>query len=334
MKTDSHIVVDGLMGGILTPRVIDRLLDAHVTAINLTAVRIGATLGQCLQDLAAVREVIDANPRRLRLVETAADIREAKTSGRVGIILGLQDAEPIGRDLFLLRTLRDIGVRIIQITHNKQSFVGTGCVERDSGLTTFGRKLVAEMNRLGMAVDLSHCGPRTTMEAIECADRPVLITHSNPSRICPSPRNKDDDIIKALAARNGILGLAAWSPLLYRGNHKRPTLADLTACVDHVIDLVGPDHVAIGTDLCDDLTPTRVEWEAVYGSKGHFPEVSGGLGDWYAFETNMAAGLDTIEDMPNLTRELIQRGYSQTIRSKILGENFIRAFERATSTPI
>jgi membrane dipeptidase len=323
------IVIDGLMGGVLTPRVIERLAGSGVTAINLTAVRIGATLSECLSDLATVREIIDRNSGQLQLVTKAADICSARAAGRVGIIIGMQDTEPIGRNLYVLRTLHDVGVRIIQITHNRQCYVGTGCVEPDSGLTAFGRRLVAEMNRLGLVVDLSHCGPRTTLDAIRYSSQPVMCTHANPLAVCPSPRNKGDDIIVELAARGGVIGMAAWSPILYRGNSERPKLADLNDCIDHVLRIAGPDHVSIGTDLCDDLTPTPESWEPSYGPGGAFPEVTAGLGDWYRFETTMAEGLDTIERMPALIQAMRAR-YERSLASKILGSNVMRVFEVVT----
>ena len=207
-----RIVIDGLMGGVLTPRVIERLAGSGVTAINLTAVRIGATLSQCLSDLATVREIIDRNSRQLQLVTKAADIRSARAAGRIGIIIGMQDTEPIGRNLYVLRALHDIGVRIIQITHNRQCYVGTGCVEPDSGLTAFGRQLVAEMNRLGLVVDLSHCGPRTTLDAVLLLFAARDVHPLEPPNSVSLPRHKNHDIFVELAARGGIIGLAAWSP--------------------------------------------------------------------------------------------------------------------------
>jgi len=328
-EATERFIIDGLMGGVLTPRVIERLVGSSLTAINLTAVRIGATLPEALSDLAVVRETIDRNSSHLQLVTTAADIRSAKAAGRVGIVIGMQDTEPIGRNLYLLRTLHDIGVRIIQITHNRQCYVGTGCVEPDSGLTVFGRQLVAEINRLGLVVDLSHCGPKTTLDAIRCSSQPIMCTHANPLAVCPSPRNKSDEIITELAARGGVIGMAAWSPILYRGNHKRPRLSDLNDCIDHVLRIAGPDHVSIGTDLCDDLTPTPESWAPSYGPGGAFPEVTAGLGDWYRFETTMAEGLDTIAQMPAFI-EVVRSRYDPTLASKILGLNFMRVFETVT----
>lgn len=325
-----RIVIDGLMGGVLTPRVIDRLRRSGLSAINLTAVRIGATIEECLSDLAAVREIIERNCQHLQLVGDAGDIRRAKAAGRVGIIIGMQDTEPIGRNLYMLRILKEIGVRIIQITHNRRCHVGTGCVEPDSGLTQFGSQLVAEMNRLGLVVDLSHCGPKTTLDAIRCSAAPVMCTHANPIALCPSPRNKSDEIITELAARGGVIGVAAWAPILHRGTRRRPKLSDLTDCIDYIVRLAGPDHVSIGSDLCDDLTPTPESWEPSYGPRGSFPEVTARLGDWYRFDTNMAEGLDTIEEMPRLIDAVASR-HTPAVADKILGLNFLRVFEAVTS---
>jgi membrane dipeptidase len=323
------ICIDGLMGGVLTPRVIERLRRSGLCAINLTAVRIGATIEECLSDLAAVREIIDRNSQVLQVVENADDIRHAKATGRVGIIIGMQDTEPIGRNLHVLRILKEVGVRVIQLTHNRQCYAGTGCVEPDSGLTHFGRQLVAEMNRLGLVIDLSHCGPQTTLDAIRCSAAPVLCTHANPIALCPSPRNKSDEVITGLAARGGVIGVAAWAPLLHRGEHRRPTLADLMDCLDYVIERAGPDHVGIGSDLCDDLTPTPESWEPTYGPQGSFPEVTGGLGDWYRFDASMVEGLDTIEQMPRVIDAVASR-YAPSVASRVLGLNVLRVFEAVT----
>lgn len=327
--TPSSVFIDGLMGGVLTPRVIERLRRSGLCAINLTAVRIGATFDEALSDLTAVREIIDRNGEQLQLVTSGDDIRHASVTGRVGIILGMQDTEPLGRNIHRLYVLKQMGVRVIQITHNIQCFVGTGCVEPDGGLTRCGRELVAEMNRLRLVIDLSHCGPRTTLDAIRCSTMPVMCTHANPSALCPSPRNKSDEIITELAARDGVIGVAAWAPILHRGNRKRPTLSDVIDCVDYLVKLAGPDHVGIGSDLCDDLCPTPESWKPSYGPTGSFPEITGNLGDWYQFDTNMAQGLDTIDQMPKL-REAVASRFDASVANKVLGLNMLRVFEDVT----
>ena len=325
---EDSIVVDCLNGSALTPNVIERLAASRVTAINLTAVQIGQDFDGALRDLAQVCETVARHGDVLTLAQEPAEVRRAKTNRRVAVILGMQDAEPIGRDLTRLQTLAALGVRIIQLTHNRQSFVGTGCAERDSGLTRFGRAVVAEMNRLGLVIDLAHCGAATTRDAIEASSVPVMCSHSNPNAISRSLRNKDDGLIRALAARGGLLGIATWSPIVYRGNGRRPTLEDVLDCFDHACRVAGPEHVAIGSDLCEDASPTQEAWAAVYGPGGQYPEITGGLGEWYSLATVNAAGLETITDLPNVPAGLLARGHGTAAVKAMLGENFLRLFER------
>jgi len=268
---DDSIIVDCLNGSALTPNVIGRLRAARVTALNLTAVQIGRDFDGALRDLAETCEAIKRHPDALMIAREPDDVRRAKAESRTAIILGMQDAEPIGRDLTRLQTLAAVGVRIIQLTHNRQNFLGTGCAEPDSGLTRFGRAAVAEMNRLGIVVDLAHCGPETTCDAIEVSALPVLISHSNPQAIADSLRNKDDEIIRFLASREGLIGMATWAPIVYRGTGSRPTIEDVLDCFDHACRVAGPLHVVVGSDLCEDASPTPEAWAEVYGPGGQYP---------------------------------------------------------------
>ncbi|MGE0719265.1 MAG: dipeptidase [Alphaproteobacteria bacterium] len=320
------VVVDCLNGSALVPAVVDRMAASGVTAMNLTAVQIGTDLTGALRDLAGVIETVGRNGDRLMLVRDPADIAAAKQAGKVGIILGMQDAEPIGRDRAMLRILAEIGVRIIQLTHNRRSVVGTGCVEPDDGLSRFGRSVVAEMNRLGILVDVAHCGERTMLDAIEHSAVPIICSHSNPRAVSNSPRNKSDAVIRRLAERGGVIGIAVWSPIVHRGDNRRPTMADVLDCLDHALALVGPDHVAIGTDLCEEAVPDPGDWARIYGPEGNFPEVTGGLGPWYGFETVNASGIETIAGLPGFAEGMAARGHDAATIRKVLGGNFQRLF--------
>ena len=326
------IVVDCLNVMALTSDNVENARRAGVTALNYTAVRPRSDLLEAMRDLARVREAVEAH-EDLSMILSAEDIRRAKAEGTVGIIFGMQDAKPIGDELAFLRTFHDLGIRIIQLTHNTQSWIGTGCIEPDNGLTRFGRRVVEEMNRLGILIDIAHCGPRTTLDAIESSERPVICSHSNPLAVCDSPRNKTDDVLERLAQAGGVIGIAFWSPMSFRDRNRRPTLEDVLACFDHALELIGSEHVAIGTDLCDGLytTATREQWEVRHGTKGDYPEVTGILGDWYGLETWFAEQLDSIAKLPDLARALIERGFDEDQMRCVLGENFIRVFERATA---
>lgn len=317
------------MGGKLEPNVIRDLRKSNVTAINLTAVRIGATYQQCVEDIQRVLDIVDRNSDDLCLVLKAQDIDAARKSGRTGVIIGMQDTNPLDTDLSRIEALWKKGVRIIQLTHNVRCAVGTGCVEEDEGLTAFGRAVVAEMDRLGIAIDTSHCGPKTTIDAADLSRNPIFSTHANPSKVCPSPRNKSDDEIRAIAAGGGVLGAAIWSPILCTDRSGRPTLSNLKACIEHLVDLVGPQHVAIGTDLCDGLSETKAAWSAVYGPEGHYPSVTD-VGAWYNYDTNMVEGVEDIGKLPVLYAYL-KENLGDSLYRAVSGDNFFKVLSKTMS---
>lgn len=180
---------------------------------------------------------------------------------------------------------------------------------------------------MGIIIDLSHCGPQTTLDAIECSVTPVICSHSNPIAISDSRRNKSDTIIRKLAERGGIIGITGWSPIVYRDDGRRPTIDDVLDCVEHVLGLVDNRHVAIGTDICFDAQPSPEAWAQVYGSEGRDPEITGNLGSWYGFDTVLAEGLESLTDLSGLAERLLARGHDEETVTKILGLNFVTLFE-------
>lgn len=323
------IVVDCLNVMRLEPRNIAAAKRAGITAMNYTAVRPSSGLVDAIKEIASVREIIDATDV-LSLILTPDDITRAKVEGRLGIILGMQNAKPIGDDVAYLRTFHDLGVRIIQLTHNTQSYIGTGCIEPDNGLTRFGRRVVDEMNRLGLVIDVAHCGPKTTLDAIECSQVPVLCSHANPRGVCDSPRNKSDDIFERLAANGGVAGVSAWSPICFRDKERRPTIDDVVACFEHLLRIVGPEHVAIGSDLCDGLYDSVSMWNMNHGPNGVYPEVTGILGDWYGLRTWYAKGVESVDKLPELARALKAKVHDEKILRQVLGLSYLKVFEAVT----
>lgn len=324
---ENAIVVDGLCHSKLGAPLFARMRAGGVTAMNLTAVDVELLHGLdlALQDLVRVRNIIEQNPEHLQLGDSVNAIEEAKAKGRTAIILGLQSPRPIEDNLAYIRVLREMGVRIFQLTYNERCYLGDGCTEpKDSGLSRFGIAAIGEMNRLGMLIDLSHCGWATTAEAIEISVKPVAITHSNPYSLCPSPRNKPDEIIRALAKKGGVFGICAWSPISYRDPARRPTLNDMVDAVAYVADLVGDtEHVGIGTDHGEDAY-TREQWEAAWGARGLYPSVTGTVGAWYGFDTRSVEGLENVSYFPRLTEALLARRFSEDAVLGILGGNFVR----------
>jgi membrane dipeptidase len=251
------------------------------------------------------------------LIRGMSDIYAAKAAGKTGYILGFQDTNPIADKLHLLRVYHELGVRIIQLTYNFENLVGSGCqAPEDRGLTDFGQKVIAEMNRLGILIDLSHCGPRTTLDSIECSEKPVAITHANAASQHPHARNKSDEAITACAAKGGVIGALAFPAML--SDSLPATLDDYVDAIDYLVDRVGIDHVAIGPDFMEEM-PQEVVAAVLAG----LPI------DAVTSMQRIPPLLDfaSAADMPNLTARLLARGYSTTETQKIMGDNWLQLYE-------
>jgi len=187
-----------------------------------------------------------------------ADIDAALATGRTAIVLGVQNPLPVEDDLGLVRVLHDLGIRFMQITYNNQSLLGCGWMEADSGLTRMGREVIREMNRAGMAADLSHAGERTTLEAIAASARPVAVTHATPAFWRQGGRQVSDLVLRALAESGGMLGLSLYPLHLAHGSDT--TLAAFCDMAARVADIIGVRHLGIGSDLCQGQPDAAVQW--------------------------------------------------------------------------
>lgn len=262
---------------------------------------------------------------QIRPVRSVADIHAAKAEGRVGIILSFQNASPIENDLRRLELFADLGVRVIQVTYHEQNLLGAGCYEaHDAGLTNFGRDAVREMNRLGILADLSHVGPRTTLDVIERSTRPVAITHANCRGYYDVPRNKTDEAVRACAARGGVIGATAITSFLRNG--QASTLGDLVEAIDDLVERAGIDHVGFGSDFTQDQ-PRRF-WRFISSQQGtKFPSTFVEPQVDYTTMRMYPQGLETPREMPNLAAALAERGYAPDDIVKVMGGNWLRLFE-------
>lgn len=264
-------------------------------------------------------------PRNLLIARKQADLAAARSSQRLALVLGVQGSLMIGRDLDRVDILHQLGLRVFQLTYNRGDLVGDGCLEaRDGGLTRFGRELVARLDERRIAVDLSHCGARTTREGIQASKRPVLITHSGCSAVFPHPRNKDDATLKLLANRGGVLGIYLM-PFVGRPSDGGPaTAAMVLDHIEHALKVCGEDHVGIGTD--GSIEPT-VETPEARKQKAAFvaerqkqgisaPEEERPL---YIPELNTPRRFETI------ALGLAKRGHSLRVIEKVLGLGFYKA---------
>lgn len=246
---------------------------------------------------------------------TGEDIVAAKRSGRTAIILGCQNASPFEDDLALVETFHRLGVRIVQLTYNNQSLLGAGCYERhDAGLTRFGRVVVSEMNRIGMVIDLSHVGERTTLEAIAASSRPVAVTHANPKSFHDVVRNKSDAVLDALAAQGGMLGFSLYP--LHIGGSDVP-LEAVCAMIARTAERIGVNHLGFGTDMCRNWPDDQLVW--MRSGRWTFDSTPA---RWPAYPS----WFRTPADFPNLAEGLRRAGFSEDEMAKIMGANWLRFF--------
>jgi membrane dipeptidase len=302
--------------------------ESGLTAMQHSVTSLRADTALAFKEMAEMRNIIDDNADQLIWAGRAADIRRAKETGKLAVLMGVQNPKFVLDELHYIRAAYEIGLRVLMLTHNVQNYLGTGCAEPDHGLTPFGRRVIAECNRLGMLIDVAHCGPRTTLEAIECSEHPVLCTHSNPRAVAPNDRNKDDEAILALARKGGVIGIASFSPTAYSGRGGQPTIEDVLNCYDYAIKLVGPDHVALGSDTNERKFNglPRAVWEAEFSRNGRQGSVVKHL-DWYELETWYAKGAESVTQLPDLAEGLLRRGHSEATVTKVLGGNALRVIE-------
>lgn len=254
------------------------------------------------EQLAGWNNLLASHPCHLFRVDSFEHLIEGIETGKLGVLIGLQNSAHF-QEVADVETFYDLGQRVSQLTYNGQNRLGSGCwVRRDSGLTRFGRAVVAEMNRLGMAIDISHCGERTSADAIIASERPVLATHANSAALAPGqPRNKSDRLIRMLAARGGVIGITLVRGFVGAGS---PDLSAVLNHFDHVARLVGPEHVGLGTDVsADALDPATGQPRSPYAVRG----------------------LDLSLRIFQIADGLLRRGWSETDVEAVLGANFLRA---------
>jgi membrane dipeptidase len=277
-------------------------------------------------------KVFNRHPDKVRMCRSVAELEQCQAEGKVGFVTHFQDTRPIETDLDYLGVFHQLGLRVLQLTYNTQNYVGSGCCElHDAGLSSFGRQVVEECNRLGVLIDLSHCGYDTCRDAIRHSRRPVSLTHVGALAVCPATgRNKPDDILQGVADTGGVIGIAFFAPLVKRNPATHEVLLagvdDVLDHVDHVVKLVGSDHVGIGSDLSNYYARTLElpAFSSIRSYRPLRPDVFGvGPVDRY---DPWPVGLDSHAKMTNLTRGLVKRGYTDADVKKILGGNWLRLF--------
>lgn len=317
------IIIDGVCPLLMEETNVDWYIDGGVTvAVPTLAIREPAE--QALRNLGSWHRFIGTD-ERLRLIRSAADIHAAKASGQMGIVFHFQGTDPIEDDLNLLDTYKMLGVGMVQLTYNVKNRVGDGACERtDDGLSNFGIDLVKRCNELGVVVDGSHTGMRTTLDAIEASTKPFVFSHANAKALYDSPRNITDEQMRACAATGGLVGIVGFPGFL--GTDARPTLDRFIDFIDYAVELIGTDHVGLGIDYYMGMDPIIPADKALVR---YNDAVATGRWDAQVYPPPphyFPAGIETPKSLVNLTAGLLDRGYQADDVCKIMGGNWLRVF--------
>lgn len=308
------IVIDGLIVSKWGPEVFRAMRDAGLTAANCTCC-VWEDFPTTMKAVADWKAWLRMHGDILLQVYTTKDIKRAKAESKTGIILGWQNATGFGDYLPLVPVFKELGLGIVQLTYNTATTVGSGCYEsRDGGLTDFGRELVAELNRVGILIDLSHVGAQTSADAIAASKKPVAYSHCLPAALKAHPRNKSDEQLRAIADKGGFVGVTMFPPFLRRG--AQSDLGDYIDAIEYVIGIVGEDHVGIGTDFTQGHGDAFMRY--ITQDKGYARALT------EFGEIVMPDGFRRIEDFPNLTAALERRRWPEPRIRKVLGENWVR----------
>ena len=214
---------------------------------------------ELLAELKKWEKIFEENSDIIFLGKDFKDIDKAKSESKTVIFFGFQNCSPIEDDIGLVEKVHELGCRFMQLTYNNQSLLATGCYEKiDSGVTNFGREAIKEMNRVGIVVDMSHSAEKSTMDAIEISEKPIAITHANPSFWHAAKRNKSSDLLKMLSDSGGMLGLSLYPHHLKENTNC--TLDSFCEMVAKTAEIMGASKIGIGSDLCLDQPDSVVEW--------------------------------------------------------------------------
>ena len=307
------------------PSFLPQLQRYRAAGVDVATINIGfgdQGIEQHLRTLAGMRHWLLARADRYVLAGTVDDIERAHAEGKLAVAFDIEGANAIGDQLSLIELYHALGVRWMLLAYNRNNRAGGGCQDEDGGLTPFGRQVIAEMERVGLQLCLSHTGHRTAREALAVATQPVIFSHSNPSAVHAHPRNIPDDLIRACAESGGVVGINGVGDFLGRGDGRGDVRsATYARHVDHVVQLVGPRHVSIALDHVFDIA----ELEAYLATMQHtFPPELG-----YTAQPAFVAP----EQLPEIVATLLGWGYREEDLRLILGGNLMRLARTVWKAP-
>ncbi len=319
------LMIDGLQYNKWDRALFEKTLAAGINAVHVT-IAYWETHEELLKNIESWQQDFRTHADLIVPANSAADIEQAVKDNKLAIVFGLQNCSPVGDDLSMVQVLHELGVRIMQLSYNNQSLLATGCYEdRDSGVTRFGKEVIKEMNRVGMVVDMSHSAELSTLQAIELSERPIAITHANPTDFHDALRNKSNTVLKALADSGGLLGLSLYP--FHLKNGPDCSLADFVNMVLSVVDLVGINQIAIGSDLCQNWGYETLEWmrSGRWTFAADYGEGSAQNKDW----PRQPEWFQDVGGFHHIAKGLSEAGVADPDIEKILGKNWLKFFDES-----
>ena len=316
------LIIDALQYVNWTRELFETARDGGVNAIHVT-IAYWENTEKTLANIADWNRMFTAHSDIIMPIKTGGDILKAQETGRLGIILGFQNCSPIEDDIRKVETLHHLGARIMQLTYNNQTLLATGCYEDgDSGVTRMGKQVIKEMNRTGMIIDMSHSAEKSTLETIELSERPIAITHANPLRWHEALRNKSDAVLRALGESGGMLGFSMYPFHLDGGPDC--TLDNFCGMIMDTAELMGIDHIGIGSDLCQNWGYDTLEWmrSGTWTFKPDYGEGSASNADW----PRQPDWFGSSADFGNIISGLKEVGFAPGDVEKIMGLNWLNFF--------
>ncbi|MGH9645141.1 MAG: dipeptidase [Terriglobales bacterium] len=303
---------------------LDMNRNSGISVIKLTLGGLNSDLADTVEEIAFVQRMIEVHPAYFLQVRVPSDMERAKREGKLGIIFSFESADMFEGKVERIEVFRNLGVRVMQLSYNRKSPFAAGVMEPNGGgLTPLGKKAVDQMNKLGVAIDLSHANPQTTADAIAASSKPVLMTHAGCAAIHPHPRNKTDDQLRALAAKGGVVGIYDLPYLT--ASPKQPTVDDYMAHMEHALKVVGEEHVGVGSDVGIDPFDTSPKGLAEFNKMEEQRQKSG-LAAPEEDRPTYVVGLNTPRRIEVIADQLLKRGYTPHVAEKVIGGNFVRVF--------
>ena len=303
---------------------LDLVRGSGIDVIKLSLGGINDDFAHTVGTIAQVQQLIELHGDHFTAVRNAADMARAQRERKLGIILSFESAEMLSGQLASLELFRNLGVRVMQLSYNRTSPFAAGVMEPTAGgLTPLGREAVREMNRLGIAIDLSHANAATTTDVLALSAEPPVMTHAGCAAVHVHPRNKTDEQLRALAAKGGVVGIFDLPYLT--ASPRQPTVDDYMAHMEHALQVAGEDHVGVGSDV--GIAPLDTSPAGMAEIERDTKERrAAGLAAPEEDRPPYVIGLNVPRRMEIIADRLLRRGYSAAAAEKVLGANFARVF--------